>query len=77
MDASADETLSCTGELDAMRYGGLLEARGLVGLRGAGRTFDGLWYVKSVTHKIRQDEYKQSFTLSREGTGASVAAVIP
>ena len=77
MDAAADETLTSTGELDAMRYGGLLKAREQVGLRGAGRTYDGLWYVKSVTHRIRQDEYKQSFTLTREGTGASVPAVTP
>lgn len=77
MDAAADKTMTCTGELDAMIYGGLLRARELVGLRGAGHTYDGLWYVKSVTHRIRQDEYKQSFSLSREGTGATVSAVTP
>jgi len=77
MDSSADGAVTCTGELDSVRYGGLLKAREIVGLRGAGRTYDGLWYVKSVTHKIRQDEYKQSFTLTREGTKATVGAVIP
>ena len=39
----------------------------LVGVRGAGLAFDGLYYVKSVTHNIKRGEYKQSFTLSRDG----------
>ena len=37
--------------------------RQLVGVRGAGPAFDGLYYVKSVTHNIKRGEYKQSFTL--------------
>jgi len=77
MDAAADNAVTCSGELDSVRYGGLLQARELVGVRGAGRTYDGLWYVKKVTHKIRQDEYKQSFTLTREGTKSTVGAVPP
>jgi hypothetical protein len=69
-DRSVDAVVSAQGELDAVRYGDLLKPYGLVGLRGAGFTYDGLYYVKSVTHKIRKGEYKQSFTLTREGTGA-------
>jgi len=45
----------------------VLQARRLVGVRGAGPSFDGLYYVKSVTHNIKRGEYKQSFTLSRNG----------
>jgi hypothetical protein len=45
----------------------VLKARKLVGVRGAGAAFDGLYYVKSVTHNIKRGEYKQSFTLSRNG----------
>ena len=45
----------------------MLQPRGLVGVRGAGFSYDGLWYVKRVTHNIRKEEYKQSFTLAREG----------
>jgi hypothetical protein len=48
-----------------------------VGLRGAGHSFDGLYYVKSVTHNIRRGEYKQSFTLTREGLGAISPVVVP
>jgi len=38
-----------------------------VGVRGAGPAFDGLYYVKSVTHHIKRGEYKQDFSLSRNG----------
>ena len=51
-DRSVDNVVTAQGELDALRYGDLLEPRGLVGLRGAGFTHDGLYYVKSVTHAI-------------------------
>ena len=61
------EAVSCEGSLDVTRYGGVLNARGLVGVRGAGPAFDGLYYVKSVTHKIKRGEYKQNFTLTRNG----------
>ncbi len=76
-DISVDKVVSATGELDATRYEGLLKPRGLVGLRGAGYNHDGLYYVKSVTHNIRKGEYKQSFTLNREGQGAISPVVIP
>ena len=54
-----------TGSLDVLRYGRVLKARQLVGVRGAGPAFDGLHYVESVTHSIERGEYKQSFTLTR------------
>ncbi len=66
---------TCEGSLDVTRYGGLLKARQLVGVRGAGPAFDGLYYVKSVTHKIKRGEYKQSFTLTRNGLVSSVPVV--
>jgi hypothetical protein len=75
-DASVD-AVTAEGELDALRYGDLLQPRGLVGLRGAGFSYDGLWYVKRVTHNIRKEEYKQSFTLAREGEGSTVPVVRP
>ncbi len=63
---SAD-VVSGTGSLDVLRYGHILKARKLVGVRGAGLAFDGLYYVKSVTHHIKRGEYKQDFELSRNG----------
>jgi len=69
------EAVSCEGSLDVTRYGGILKARQLVGVRGAGPAFDGLYYVKSVTHKIKRGEYKQSFTLTRNGLVSTVPTV--
>jgi hypothetical protein len=75
-DASVDAVVA-EGELDALRYGELLQPRGLVGVRGAGFSYDGLWYVKRVTHNLRKGEYKQSFTLAREGEGSTTPVVRP
>ncbi len=67
VDRALAGTVTATGELDSLRYGAILEARGIVGVRGAGLTYDGRYYVKSVSHSIRKGEYKQRFTLQREG----------
>jgi hypothetical protein len=63
------------GRLDVARYGRLLKSRQLVGVRGAGLPFDGLYYVKSVTHDIRRGEYKQSFSLARNALISTVPTV--
>lgn len=73
-DASTD-IISVDGELDIARYGGLLNARGLVGLRGVGFTYDGLYYVKSVTSAITREGFTQKFSATREGTGSTVGVV--
>lgn len=72
---SAD-AVSANGSLDVLRYGRALKARGLVGVRGAGMAFDGLYYVQSVTHNIKRGEYKQSFSLTRNGL-VSITPVVP
>ena len=63
---SAD-AVSGKGTLDAVRYGRLLKSRQLVGVRGAGLAFDGLYFVKSVTTNIKQGALKQDFELTRNG----------
>ncbi|MCX6317015.1 MAG: hypothetical protein NTW29_06975 [Bacteroidetes bacterium] len=55
------------GSLDVLRYKGILRAGMRVGVRGGGIAYDGMYYVDSVTHNIKPGEYKQSFTLSRDG----------
>jgi hypothetical protein len=75
--AASSEAVTCEGSLDVTRYGGVLNARSLVGVRGAGQAFDGLYYVKSVTHKIKRGEYKQNFTLTRNGLVSTVQTVSP
>ena len=69
------EAVTGRGQLDVVRYGQILKARQLVGVRGAGLAYDGLYYVKSVTHKIKRGEYKQSFELSRNGLISTVPRV--
>lgn len=59
--------ISGSGSLDVLRYKYILRSHMLVGVRGAGIAYDGLYYVDSVTHNIKQGEYKQNFTLSRDG----------
>jgi hypothetical protein len=73
---SAD-AVSASGKLDVVRYGGILQARGLVGVRGAGLAYDGIYYVKSVTHDIKAGEYMQSFTLTRNGLVSLTPVVLP
>lgn len=73
--AKGSEVISGSGTLDVLRYGRLLKARQLVGVRGAGLAYDGLYYVKSVTHNFKRGEYKQSFTLSRNGLVSTVSSV--
>ncbi len=77
--ARAPDPVAATGELDTVRYGHVLRARRLVGVRGAGRTNNGPYYVSRVTHEIdvRQGKYTQSFTLKREGTGSLLPVVRP
>lgn len=65
--ARSSDAISVSGSLDVMRYGGILRNRMIVGVRGAGLAYDGLYYVNSVTHNIKRGEYKQSFQLSRDG----------
>ncbi len=63
------------GTLDVLRYGEILKARNLVGVRGVGPAFDGLYYVESVTHDLKRGSYKQSFQLSRNALVSTVDRV--
>ena len=65
--ARSSDAIAVSGSLDVMRYGHVLRNRMVVGVRGAGVAYDGLYYVNSVTHNIKRGEYKQSFQLSRDG----------
>jgi hypothetical protein len=76
MVEAASDAVTVEGELDAGRYGRMLQARGLVGVRGAGYSHDGLYYVKRVTHELEPGAYKQSFSLRREGKGSTTPVVV-
>jgi hypothetical protein len=71
---SAD-VVSGDGTINVLRYGQILQARQLVGVRGAGMAFDGLYYVDSVQHNLKFGEYKQSFTLKRNALVSNVPVV--
>jgi len=66
--AQAADAVTGQGTLNVLRYGRILKSRSLVDVRGAGLAYDGTYYVKSVTHSIKRGEYKQNFSLVREGT---------
>lgn len=76
MRQSAD-AIRGTGTLNVASYGRALRARMLVGVRGAGLTYDGLYYVDSVSDHIKHGEYKQNFQLSRDGMVTQTPVVVP
>jgi hypothetical protein len=63
----SQDSVTAIGSLDVLRYGRVLKARGLVGVRGVGLAYDGLYYVQSVKSTLKRGEFKQSFTLTRNG----------
>lgn len=65
--AQNSDAVRGNGSIDVIRYGRILRARSLVGVRGAGMAFDGVHYIDSVTHDLTRGSYKQSFTLKRSG----------
>ena len=73
---SAD-AVTANGQLSVTRYGRVLQPRALVGVRGAGIGYDGLYYVKSVTHNLAPGSYTQSFTLARNGLVSLTPVVVP
>jgi hypothetical protein len=76
--ARTADAVTGSGQLDVLRYGRLLKPRGLVWVRGAGRAFDGLWYVPSVSTTIKRDGgVTQSFSLARGELVSLTQKVIP
>lgn len=72
----SQDAVTGTGSLDVLRYGRMLKARRLVGVRGAGIAYDGLYFVKSVTSSLKRGEFKQSFNLTRNGL-VSITPTVP
>ena len=74
--SKSQDALSANGNLDVLRYGRLLKSRQLVGVRGAGLPYDGLYFVQSVTSNIKRGEIKQNFNLTRNGL-VSITPKVP
>jgi hypothetical protein len=73
---NSNDAITGTGSLDVLRYGRVLRSRMLVGVRGASLAYDGLYYVDGVTHKIKHGEYKQDFSISRDGLISNTPVVM-
>ncbi|SES74937.1 hypothetical protein [Geodermatophilus poikilotrophus] len=73
--AATKRSVSAQGSLDVLRYGEVLRPRRLVGLRGVGTAFDGLYYTQQVTSTLRRGEFKQAFTLVRNGLVSTVGRI--
>lgn len=65
--SKSQDSVTASGALNVVSYGRTLKARKLVGVRGAGLPFDGLYFVKSVSSTLKKGEFKQSFELTRNG----------
>lgn len=75
--AKSADAVAGSGTLNVLRYGHVLRPRGLVGVRGAGIAYDGLYYVKSVTSTIAAGDFKQNFSLTRNGIVSITPVVVP
>jgi len=63
----SQDSVTANGSLDVLRYGRPLKARQLVGVRGVGLAYDGLYFVQSVSTTLGRGELKQRFRLTRNG----------
>ena len=69
------DAVAADGDLDGAIYGQVLKPWRPVGVRGVGYSYDGLYYVKRVSHHLERGQYRQQFSLAREGKGSTIQAV--
>ena len=55
----SQDAVTASGSLNVLRYGRPLKARQLVGVRGAGMAYDGLYYIQSVNSTLKHGEFNQ------------------
>ena len=72
---NAPDSVTGNGTVNTLRYGSILRARKLVGVRGMGLSYDGYYYVQRVSTTVEPGKCTQSFSISREGTGALLPVV--
>jgi hypothetical protein len=77
--STSPDSVTGNAQVDTAKYGGIVKPRLPIGVRGVGLSYDGLYYVRKVSHKIdvRKFTYTQDVSLSREGTGSLVPVVAP
>ncbi len=74
-NCSADSAVTGQGSVDALRYGSVMSAPGVIAVSGAGTLYDGKYYLNAVTHKISRTSYEQEFSLQRDGIGTTLQQV--
>lgn len=74
--AKKSEAAKARGRLDVRTYGKVLKARRPVGVRGAGTSFNGRWYVEQTTSVMQPGSFTQDFVLSRDGLVSAVEKVV-
>jgi hypothetical protein len=80
-DVSTDSVVTVNCSFAPARLGTVVNAPGVVGVRGTGRAYDGLYYLKSATHQISLLagagwDYTQQLTMTREGTGTTTPVLV-
>lgn len=71
MTAQNADAVTADGQLETVRYGAILRPHRIVRVADAGASYNGQYYIRRVSHRIQRDQYTQSFSLSREGLGAT------
>jgi hypothetical protein len=79
-DLSTDAVVTLSCDIEPARLGRIVNAPSVVGMRGTGASYDGLYYLKSATHTIdlldgQQWNYKQSLVMTREGVGTTTQSL--
>ena len=69
------DPVTASGSVELSSYGQPLKARKLVGVRGAGKANDGIYYCRSVTHNLAPGKWTQNFQLARDGMVAQQETV--
>lgn len=72
---SAKRVVRGQGEVSSLAYGGVMHAGKIIGVRGAGASFDGDYLIEQVSHTLERGKYLQSFTIARDGTGSTTPLV--
>lgn len=73
----AETVVKVTGTIDNTRYNAVLKAYYSVDIRGLGDLYDGTYTVSEVRHILKPGDYRQTFTLHRDGLFPIVPAVAP
>jgi hypothetical protein len=81
-DASTDAAVRVTCAVTPARLGTVVSAPGVVGVRGTGDAYDGLYYLQSATHRIglgagQSWDYTQELKMTREGTQTTTPVLEP